>query len=103
MAIHHDFITPDALQVTNFMLFSDMVELHVVIGRAAHTTRRKTLVLGLLVKFGREFRKEGTRAEFLVQLGNVDELCAEMIRRKTTSGWPIPVVKIIMLFNRDLQ
>jgi hypothetical protein len=103
LAINHDFITPGALQVTDFLRFSDMVELHVVVGRAAHKTRTRTLVPGQPVKFGRAFRGEGTRAEFLARVVNVEALCAELVRRNTAIEAPIPVVKIMMLFDGDLD
>ena len=44
-------------------------------------------------------RGEGTRAEFLARVANVEALCAELVRRNTAIEAPIPVVKIMMLFD----
>ena len=100
LAINWSFINTN--KIWDFIRFAEMEELCVVVGSAATKTRTKTLVPGQPVKFGRGFRGKGTQAELLARVGAVEALMMELVRRNVVEDAGIPVVKIMMLCEREL-
>jgi hypothetical protein len=99
LAINWSFI--NITNILDLIRFSEMRELSIVVGSAAVKTRTKALVPEQPVKFGRDFRRGRTRAEFLARVFMVESLMGEMIRRNAATGSPIPIVKIMMLCERE--
>lgn len=100
LAIH--FTAVDINDPFAMLIFAMMDDLCIVVGRSPVKSRTKTIDPRQPIKFGRAFRGDGTKAEFLARVTVVEDLCVELVRQHDNIGRHLPDVMIMMLFDENL-